>query len=755
MPIRSLNGLDYSVRSLNGLSNVIDYSVSLPLTMDSDYNIKLSTLTSYGSANQILKMNGTNNIVWSNETDTTYTTQTPLVKTTNNIIGLNGLSGYGNTIGQKQLIRTNSTNTALEYFDEPDFSNFITTSTLPNLVAGLTTFGSDSAGLTNLGATNYSTNLYGNVTIKNITTVNNGNIFVYGSGGLITASTYSYSFPVGGGTLVSSNTLPSSISVLNNFGTLAISNVSVGKATLDTLLYGNIKIQNISSVSSGNIFICGTNNIINKSTLSYTLPSSSGTLALTSDIPSNVNYFDKTNNDIRPINITDNLLLGTTANTNSRKFVIEGLMDIEGSIYFTTGGGHIFNSNNHGILGRTDNDETDIGTSESPSLIQGSTSTTFKGTGNVVQVESTLRFMNSGGMLRNQQGNALISFDNTSGSEKNTFGIASNITQILGSTTLYSNPIETNSIISFTAQGAMLMNPNFNPIVTYSSTNPIFMYNTFGNISERTTILGQGTILLGGPTCGLEITHKFTVNDGIYDIMVLGNGSTNLLGHMSFNTHLVGSNIELGTSGSANNNCYIRSANLVATYHNTTNLLFKAGINSNRYQITCNAIEGVLYPPSDDRIKFNETPLTNALDTINKLKPVKYDKKYNQELYETLYGVEMEHAIPDIAQVEYGYIAQDTYNDIEELRFCVGGVDESIPENFDENGKLIEDCKIRTTNLEGEEFIDRKYLSLDYNSINVLNVRAVQELYEIVKQQQEQINKQQEQINILINQINI
>ena len=47
MPIRSLNGLDYSVRSLNGLSNVIDYSVSLPLTMDSDYNIKLSNLNHY------------------------------------------------------------------------------------------------------------------------------------------------------------------------------------------------------------------------------------------------------------------------------------------------------------------------------------------------------------------------------------------------------------------------------------------------------------------------------------------------------------------------------------------------------------------------------------------------------------------------------------------------------------------------------------------------------------------------------------
>ena len=176
MPIRSLNGLDYSVRSLNGLSNVIDYSVSLPLTMDSDYNIKLSNLNSYGTANQILKMNssgtalefttesdttytvslpltlsaqnkislagltsygndnqilrmnGTNSIEWSNETDTTYTVSTPLV-INNNVISLNGISGYGGGIGQsgkRQLIRTNANASALEYFDQPDFINSAT-----------------------------------------------------------------------------------------------------------------------------------------------------------------------------------------------------------------------------------------------------------------------------------------------------------------------------------------------------------------------------------------------------------------------------------------------------------------------------------------------------------------------------------------------------------------------------------------------------------------------------------------------------
>ena len=279
MPVRSLNGLDSSVRSLNGLSDRIDYTVSLPLTMNSDYNIKLSNLNSYGSANQILKMNSAANALeYATETDTTYTTQTPLVKTTNNVIGLNGLSGYGSIIGQRQLIRTNANNTGLEYFDEPDLSNFITSTTLPNLVAGLTTFGSDSAGLTNFGATNHSTNLYGNVIIKNITTVNSGHLYVYGIGGLITASTHSYSFPVGGGTLVSSNTIVSSVSVLNNFGTSAISNVSLGKIGLDTLLYGNIKLQNTSDATNGNILLYNAGGLVKKSTLSYTLPTTGGTL---------------------------------------------------------------------------------------------------------------------------------------------------------------------------------------------------------------------------------------------------------------------------------------------------------------------------------------------------------------------------------------------------------------------------------------------------------------------------------------------
>ena len=154
---------------------------------------------------------------------------------------------------------------------------------------------------------------------------------------------------------------------------------------------------------------------------------------------------------------------------------------------------------------------------------------------------------------------------------------------------------------------------------------------------------------------------------------------------------------------------------------------------------------------SDDRIKFNETKITgDALTTINKLVVVEYDKRYNRDLPETQYNAEMEnHLLNDTPQKEYGYIAQDTWNDIPELRFTIKGVDESIPENF-VDGRLIEDCKIRNKNPEGEEFIDRKYLSIDYNNINVLNVRAVQELSQIVRQQQAQIDRQQAQIEMLL-----
>lgn len=74
---------------------------------------------------------------------------------------------------------------------------------------------------------------------------------------------------------------------------------------------------------------------------------------------------------------------------------------------------------------------------------------------------------------------------------------------------------------------------------------------------------------------------------------------------------------------------------------------------------------------SDDRIKHNELPLSNAILTINKLKPKIYIKT------QTLYDADMSfnsNNIPSNSTQSSGYIAQDISNDIPELKHIVNTV---------------------------------------------------------------------------------
>jgi len=394
------------------------------------------------------------------------------------------------------------------------------------------------------------------------------------------------------------------------------------------------------------------------------------------------------------------------------------------------------------------------------------------------------------------------------------------------------NSTGVSQIIKFNNDNLNTIGANFNTEVGNAGGLEIKGYAIIENIITRTdTTKNMRSILSHNGFHVIKGTDL--VNDET--LLLLRDGATNYLGHVSNNLIIDGYDISIG---SASGLMKLRSATLEYYYYNTTNLIFTAKIYDNKYefqakhircggelnmrdnstlgrinmadgpifwrnryksgentyttdfnhytQYSSSPVDGIrhqgwngvslgytnggpgtaLYTygsgvyfgngtpvSSDDRIKFNETKITyNALETINKLVVVEYDKKYNRDLPETQYGVEMaNHLLNDTPQKEYGYIAQDTYNNIPELRFTIKNVDTTIPENFDENGLLIEDCKIRNTNSDGDEFIDRKYLSIDYNNINVLNVRAVQELSEIVKQQQEQINQQQIIIDKLIN----
>jgi len=85
---------------------------------------------------------------------------------------------------------------------------------------------------------------------------------------------------------------------------------------------------------------------------------------------------------------------------------------------------------------------------------------------------------------------------------------------------------------------------------------------------------------------------------------------------------------------------------------------------------------------SDARLKKNLKPIENAIDTLNKLTPLTYDKKVKEE--DDLWGKEY--------QKESGLIAQDVYNEVPELKFIVNNVAEDISSNFDSSGNLVRDC---------------------------------------------------------------
>jgi len=124
------------------------------------------------------------------------------------------------------------------------------------------------------------------------------------------------------------------------------------------------------------------------------------------------------------------------------------------------------------------------------------------------------------------------------------------------------------------------------------------------------------------------------------------------------------------------------------------------------------ASNGVFYAQgfvntSDRRLKNNIVDVSGALQTINTLQVKEFDKKCSMECDSCC-----EETIHQI-----GFIAQEVQET--DLSFCVSH------------------SQLNDT------------LGLDCNSIYALNVKATQELYEMVKQQQELLEQQQNEINLL------
>ena len=128
MSVRSLNGLAGS-STTNVYVNTIDvFTGTSPIVVaqtsaNQPVNISLKDINGFGGANKILKINSSNNgLVWADDTTESITTALPLERTGDSI-ALKGLSSMG---AAGKIIKVNSGGTALEYADE-DGSNWTRT----------------------------------------------------------------------------------------------------------------------------------------------------------------------------------------------------------------------------------------------------------------------------------------------------------------------------------------------------------------------------------------------------------------------------------------------------------------------------------------------------------------------------------------------------------------------------------------------------------------------------------------------------
>lgn len=193
-----------------------------------------------------------------------------------------------------------------------------------------------------------------------------------------------------------------------------------------------------------------------------------------------------------------------------------------------------------------------------------------------------------------------------------------------------------------------------------------------------------------------------------------------------------------------------------------SNLALRANINNTGLQVTGTiTATGAITPNSDDRIKYNEEDIPNALDTIGNLRPKKYEKIIDTIDKEGTWiptDEEWENVRNDYTHInEFGFIAQDVRN-IPELTFLVKGeeitpilhtISQEMYSNlnteeqtiyttiYTHHSQSITQEEFSNLTPEGQEeciieytkYVDTQTpLSIDYNGIFVVAVKAIQEL---------------------------
>ena len=566
------SNMSKSIDATNGditlSSTNTEYTVVSPLTI-SNNAISLSTLTNFGGAGKILKVNINNNAFeYADETNTTYTAGTNITISNQNAINLD--------TDLTDLLSANITNTIL-----------LGTTSNPN---------------------NRKMVIDGDLEIKD------NSIFFTGGGGLI--------FNDDNNSVISRDA-PNNI---NKFGNM-LDLTEILSLTGAKFIFPNSLIIKIDGNATSEISLLRNNGSLTND--DYLKINSTGKVVGVQNIPYSditgapsipTTLFSKSGNNINPINTTDNLLIGTTLNPNLRKVVIEGLtieepyfhygaLEIKNSsIFFTSGGGMIVNDAGQAVISRTSGVNI-FGENNSITTINGSKSV-FS---NRIETSSDLKFTGSGGMIRNSQGDAIIQRSN--GLNKNIFGVLGDITEILGSK------------MTFSSDSLNYLNYDSN-IGGKIGINLIGNYALKMGLSGTPTGSNEASIVLEGQN--VNVVGDIKTLDDVFcegSIRILSPAAFLPAPETQYDNYI---NYGLGYATGPDIHGY-RGVKLWARDgNNTDDIRFYISSGVCNMRVPYALVNGNLVQTSDDRLKTDEIDFTfNSLEIINRMKPKQY-KKYNE-----------------------------------------------------------------------------------------------------------------------------
>lgn len=760
--ITNINNI-LSSRSIDNGGDLNQLTADLPLNLILDDttndSINLGNLNSYGTSNQIIKMNSNaDGLVYANETDTTYTGGTNIVISTENVISsdqkttltfntsqkLKG-TGSGSTIRDIAYVDSNNDIIFGDSLNNCGFSvatgiYFLGDGT--PLISNLRLF--SSSGLNNTGIIN---NLSGNINLTNGNKINFNNDTNNSIG--------SQGAPLAGVQIMGFENVLIKTSVSNK------PNINVGQSAIK--FKGKISGEFLTGTTERDLLQVLTDNSIQLGDADTTIKfvsTATGGLYINSitnpvltgtgtanlqKLTMDAGDIDVKNGDINMINgkniyfngIDDNLnfigssidvggvwlqgagnvKIGTQGgNTSAILTIQQTKINCKGKI----SGQYTYNGTERDLLQLTQNEDIELGDASCEITVKG-TNIDFEGAtssfnGHIQMVREKYLYFDVG-LLSNNNWIKATSEDSQNG------------LKIQGSADVL--------ITTETFAGEIYLNGNTLEI----SCNLTTYDNDITTTNSDLTIDGDFT----GADCDISIDGDIKLAL-LSEINLNRSDTTTVYNYIRANGNIALNNSP-GVGAGVGGGTEIKGYNtvLLSQSFNTSVNNAELWVHTNRVNVSATVFN---YPTgggsgSDDRIKFNEIPVNfDCLEIINNLQVEVYDKHFIKDKDKFM-------------DREIGIIAQDTYNKIKNqvdsstADLFVNEIDYTIPSNFKENGDIVEDQMkrvIHTDMVTGEttETIEENILAVSY-------IRFISVLIKSQQQQQEIINQQQIIIDKLVN----